>query len=106
MLPVTTDSAGLGYFLMNSAGAEGTQDDGGSEVWIFDLIERKRLGRIVLENWGLALGTSGSGDNRLLAVTAVGQAGLQVDIYRIPSGEFVHTLGITTMPPVYVYGLR
>ena len=106
LLPVTADSAGLGYFLMNPAGADGTQDDGGSEVWVFDLIERKRLGRIALENWGLALGTSGSGKNRLLAVTAIGQAGFQVDIYRIPSGEFVHTLGITMMPPVYVYGLR
>ena len=106
MLPVSADSAGLGYFLMNPAGGEGTQDDGGSEVWVFDLGARKRLGRIALENWGIALGTSGSGDNRLLAVTAAGEAGFQVDIYRIPSGAFVRTLSMALQPPVYVYGSR
>lgn len=103
MKPYATDAAGLGYFLMNPEGGEGTHKDGGSEVWVVDLAKQRRLARIELANWGLSLGTSGSGDNRLLAVT---NADMQVDIYRIPVGEFVHTLGVAPQTPFLVHGAR
>ena len=101
MRPSLADSEGLGYFLMNPEGAEGTHKDGGSEVWVFDLAAGRRIGRIVLENWGISIGTSGAGDNRLLAVT---NADLGVDIYRIPDGDFVHALSIEPQTPFLVHG--
>ncbi len=99
--PYATDSKGLAYFLMNPEGGEGTHKDGGAEVWAFDVESQKRVARIELANWGLSLGTSGTGDGQLLAVT---NANLQVDVYRIPSGEFVHTLGIEPQTPFTIHG--
>ncbi len=99
--PVITDSSGIGYFLMQPDGAEGTHKNGGSEVWVFDMKSHQRKARLVLRNWGLTLGTSGRGANRLLAVT---NDRMQVDIYRLPAGEFVHTLGIEAATPLVVHG--
>jgi methylamine dehydrogenase heavy chain len=95
------DSSGLGYFLMHPDGAEGTHKNGGSEVWLFDLAEGKRLSRIVLKNWGIALGTSGTGDNQLMFVT---NAELGVDVYRVPEGEFVQTLKVALATPFSIHG--
>ncbi len=103
MKPYATDSEGLGYFLMNPEGGEGTHKDGGAEVWVYNLAEQKRLGRIKLQSWGLALGSSGSGDGRLLSVL---NPDMQLEIYRIPDGEFVHTLSIAPQTPFMVYGAQ
>jgi len=99
--PVITDANGVGYFLMQPDGAEGTHKNGGSEVWVFDMKSHERKTRLVLKNWGLTLGTSGRGENRLLAVT---NDQMKVDIYRLPGGEFVHTLGIEAATPLVVHG--
>jgi methylamine dehydrogenase heavy chain len=99
--PVAVDSAGLGYLLMHAEGGEGTHKDGGAQVWIYDLAQRQRLGRIVLKNWGISVGTTGTGDNRLLIVT---NAELALDVYRIPDGEFVQTLNTGAQTPFMVYG--
>jgi len=99
--PVIADADGVGYFLMQPDGAEGTHKNGGSEVWVFDLKKQQRTGRFTLKNWGLSLGVSGRGESRLLAVT---NAEMKVDIYRLPGGEFVHTLGIEAQTPLVVHG--
>ena len=101
LVPVMTDSSGLGYFLMHADGAEGTHKNGGSEVWLFDLAAGRRLSRIVLENWGIALGTSGTGGNQLMFVT---NAELGVDVYRIPEGEYVQTLKVALATPFSIHG--
>ena len=31
--------------LMHPDGEDGTHDNGGSEIWVFDMLERKRLSR-------------------------------------------------------------
>ncbi len=99
--PVITDADGVGYFLMQPDGAEGTHKDGGPEVWVFDLKKHQRMARLVLKNRGLTLGTSGGGKSRLLAVT---NTEMKVDIYRLPAGEFVQTLGIEAETPLAVHG--
>jgi len=99
--PAIADSGGSGYFLMHPNGAEGTHKDGGSEVWVFDLADGARTGRIVLTNWGITLGTSGLRDSRLLFVT---NTDMGVDVYRLPSGEFVHTLSIGAATPFMMRG--
>ncbi len=101
MIPSMVDAAGDGYFLMNPEGGEGTHKDGGMEVWRYDLAKGKRRGRIELSNWGLSLGTSGSGDNRLMLVT---NAEMGIDVYRLPGGEFVKTLNTGAATPFLVHG--
>ena len=101
MAPLMVDSCGTGYALMNPEGGEGTHKDGGAEVWVYDLASGERQGRIELTNWGVSLGTTGSGDNRLMIVT---NADMALDVYRIPSGEFVHTLNTGAQTPFMVYG--
>jgi methylamine dehydrogenase heavy chain len=104
MIPVMADSAGTAYFLMHPEGGEGTHKDGGSEVWVYDLQPGKpgrRSGRIKLENWGLSMGTSGTGEGRLMFVT---NTEMGVDVYRIPQGEFVHTLQTGAATPFMVHG--
>ena len=86
---------------MNPEGGEGTHKDGGAEVWVYDLETGERQSRIELENWGVSLGTTGSGDDRLMIVT---NADMALDVYRIPSGEFVQTLNTGAQTPFMVYG--
>ncbi|MEM7097457.1 MAG: amine dehydrogenase large subunit [Pseudomonadota bacterium] len=89
--PIATDADGMGYVLMNPEGGEGTHKDGGAQVWVVDLAKGNVQSKIDLQTWGVSLGTSGKGDSRLLYVT---NAELGIDVYRIPQGEFVHTLNI------------
>ncbi len=91
----TVDSTGTGYFLMNPEGGEGTHKDGGAEVWAYDLGAGKRTGRVELATWGLSIGTTGTGDNRLLIVT---NADLGIDVYRLPGGEHVQTMSAGQTP--------
>lgn len=98
---ITVDSAGLAYVLMHPDGDEGTHKNGGSEVWVFDLPARQRLARITLENWGLSLGTSGTGEGRLLLVT---NADMGIDVYRLSDASFVHTLQTGAVTPFLVHG--
>ena len=99
--PAIADRSGAGYFLMHPHGAEGTHKDGGSEVWVYDLANGQRTGRIVLTNWGITLGTSGIGDDKLLFVTNTDMA---VDVYTLPSGDFVHTLSVGGATPFMMRG--
>lgn len=103
MTVIVADSEGLGYVLMNPDGAEGTHKDGGAEVWVFDLAAGTRVGRFELANWGLSLGTTGSGDDRLLLVT---NADMTVDVYRVPDGQHIRTLDVGAGTPFLVYGAR
>ena len=98
---IIADSAGTGYVLMHPDGGEGTHKNGGSEVWVYDLAAGKRLNRIELANWGLSLGTSGTGDDRLLFVT---NADMGVDVYAAPGGEFIKPLNTGAQTPFLVHG--
>ena len=100
MMPITVDSAGTGYLLMNPQGGEGTHKDGGTEVWVYDLEMAKRTGRIKLNTRGISLGTTGTGNMRLLIVT---NAEMGLDVYRIPGGDFVQTLSTGAQTPFMVY---
>ena len=98
---ILADSAGYGYVLMHPEGGEGTHKNGGSEVWIYDLAGAKRLKRMELANWGVSMGTSGTGENRLLFVT---NADMGVDVYRAESGEHLRTLSFGAETPFLVHG--
>ncbi len=97
------DAQGLAYVLMHPEGKEGTHDNGGSEVWVYDFKERKRLSRIKLENWGISIGTSGTGEQRYLFVT---NADRDIDLYHIPDGRYVKKLDVGAFGPFHYHGLQ
>ncbi len=99
--PAVADADGMGYFLMHPEGGEGSHKNPGSEVWVYDLAAGKRLAKIELENWGLTVATSGRGDDRLMFVTNVDMG---VDVYRLSTNEFVHTLNLGGTTPFMVHG--
>lgn len=98
---IIVDSAGTGYVLMHPDGGEGTHKNGGGEVWVYDFRTGERQARIELTNWGLSLGTSGKGDNRLLFVTNTDMA---IDVYSLPAGEYMKTLNTGAVTPFIVEG--
>ncbi len=99
---IVEDSAGMGYVLMHPDGAEGTHDNGGSEVWIYDLAAGKRIQRLQMKNWTLALGTTGSGDQRYLFARNIEPV---IDLYHMPSGEHVKSLDLNATEPMLFHGL-
>lgn len=97
------DSAGFGYVLMHPDGKEGTHDNGGSEVWVYDFANQKRLRRFELKTWALSLGTSGGGDQRFLFAM---NSARKIDMYQIPSGDYVKTLDLEVFAPLQFHGLQ
>ena len=100
LVPIASDQEGTGYFLMNPQGGEGTHKDGGAHVWTYDLDKGERTRQIELKTWGLAIGVTGTGDDRLLIVC---NAEMQLDVYRAVTGEYVHTLAIEPQTPFQLY---
>lgn len=96
-----TDDQGRMYILMHPEGHNGTHKDGGPEVWVYDVTERKRVQRIKLENWGVSLAVT-RGTNPVMVVT---NANMQLDVYDANSGSFQQTLSDIVMEtPFVVYG--
>jgi methylamine dehydrogenase heavy chain len=81
---------------MHKDGAEGTQKNGGSEIWIFDIKEQKRVGKIELKTWGVSVALAG---DKLIVTNAE----MQLDIYDTGSGSFSHKFGDGIFTPFIVY---
>ena len=86
--PAEADSAGRLYVLMHAEGAEGTHKDPGSEVWVFDHAEKKRLARITLRLPAISIELT-RGDSPLLVTTNIN---MNVDVYDVRDGNFLRTL--------------
>ena len=100
---MTSDSEGYIYVLMHPEGGEGTHKDPGNEVWVYDLKNKQRKSRIAIKNWGLSVGTSGSGQNKFLLVTNTDMA---IDVYGLPGGEYIRSLTSAGSTPFVVDGLQ
>jgi methylamine dehydrogenase heavy chain len=97
------DDQGRFYVIMHPDGHDGTHNEGGSEVWIFDPDQKARVGRIKLANHGLALAVGG-GEQPLMMVTN-GSMGL--DVYDVASGEHLRTIdGVGQETPLLLYGMK
>ena len=83
------DDQGHYYTIMQPDGAEGTQTHGGSQVWVYDLKNKKRLRVIDTPNWAISIGVS-RGDNPKLVVT---NGELALDVFDAISGELIQTVG-------------
>ena len=100
---VDTDNQGRFYLLMHPDGHEGTQNSGGSEVWVYDAAKHQRVSRIPLKTWGLSIAVSG-GDKPLLLVT---DAEMKLDVYDAGSGRYQRSLeGVGLETPLMAYGVK
>lgn len=99
--PAIGDANGRLYVLMHGHGAEGTHKDGGDQVWIFDAASGKRIGKIELVRWGIALSLS-TGERPQLMVSGAEPV---VDVYGT-DGAHVRTLGVEMSTPLLVHGVR
>ncbi len=93
---IAGDSAGMLYILMHPDGVEGSQKNGGPEVWVFDVGQKKRVRKIPLKTWGVSVAVVGE-------KFIVTNAEMQLDIYDVASGIFSHTFGDGIFTPFIVY---
>jgi methylamine dehydrogenase heavy chain len=84
----SADSADYMYLLMHKDGAEGTHKNPGSEVWVFDADNKKRVKRIPLQLPGMVIEVS-KGQFPWLYVTNVD---MNIDVYDAKTGEHIRTL--------------
>jgi len=82
------DSLGNMYLLMHKDGREGTHKYPGMEVWVFDVLNKKRIRRIPLQLPGLVVEVS-QDKSPWLYVTNVE---MNVDVYDALSGKHIRTL--------------
>ncbi|MBL4837271.1 MAG: hypothetical protein JKY34_06795 [Kordiimonadaceae bacterium] len=93
---IAGDTGDVFYILMHPNGAEGTQKNGGPEVWIYNAAEKKRIGKIELKTWGLSLAVA---SDRLIVTNAE----MQLDIYDLTTNTYAHTYGDGLFTPFIVY---
>jgi len=86
---LSADGHGNLYVLMQKDGAEGSHKDGGSEVWVYDVDDKRRVRRIQLQTWGVTIEAT-KGDTAYLAVV---NADMAIDVYDARSGELIRTIG-------------
>ncbi len=100
---IDKDDMGRFYILMHPDGHDGTQNEGGSEVWVYDAKKQKRMARIALRSWAVTLGV-GKGKNPLLMVTSGDMA---LEVYDAASGAYLRTIedaGQET--PLMIFGVK
>ena len=99
---IDTDSEGNFYILMHPEGHEGTQNEGGSQIWVVDASGKSIKRKITLRTWGLSLALTRNAEP-LIAVT---NADMNLDVYSVDGGHLrtITDLGLET--PLIVYGVR
>lgn len=84
----SADSAGNMYLLMHKDGAEGSHKNPGMEVWVFDVLKKKRVNRIPLQLPGIVIEVS-KDKSPWLYVTNVE---MNIDVYEANTGKHIRTL--------------
>ncbi len=86
--PAAADSTRRLYVLMHEDGAEGSHDNPGSEIWVFDPVQRKRVERIPLTLPAFAFDITAGAAPRIVATNIE----MSLDVYDARSGRHVNTL--------------
>lgn len=95
-----TDDQGHLFIIMNPHGQEGTQTQGGPQVWMFDVKSHKKIKTFDIPNWAVSIAVT-HGENPLLVVT---NAAMALDIFDISSGEFSHNISnFGAFTPLTIY---
>ena len=82
------DEQGLFYIIMNPDGHDGSQTQGGTQVWVFDVKNKKRLRTIDTPNWAVSMAVS-RGKNPLLVIT---NGEMNLDIFDTNDGHLIQTI--------------
>ena len=83
------EASGRLFVLMHADGEDGSHKGGGTEVWVFDVNAKKRIGRIVLKEWGVSIEVT-QGEDPYLAVT---NGNMDLDVYSVDTGEWLRFIG-------------
>lgn len=83
------EASGQLFVLMHPDGEDGSHKGGGTEVWVFDVNAKKRVGRIVLKEWGVSIEVT-QGEDPYLAVT---NGNMDLDVYSVDTGEWLRFIG-------------
>ena len=83
-----TDSTGRLYVLMHDGGGEGSHDNPGSEIWVFDPASKTRVNRIALALPAIAFDIT-SGPAPKIVTTNIE---MNVEVYDARSGEHLNTI--------------
>lgn len=82
------DDKGLLYSIFQPQAQEGSQTQGGTQIWVFDVKARERVRVIDTPNWAISIAVT-RGENPLLIVT---NGELNLDVFNAQNGEHVQTL--------------
>ena len=100
---IDTDQAGNFYLIMQANGHEGSQGEGGAEVWVVNAKTKQRLRRIKLHTQGLSLGVTRE-PQPLLVVT---NTDMNLDVYRADNGTYIRTIsGFGQETPLMIFGVQ
>ncbi|MDI9347482.1 MAG: amine dehydrogenase large subunit [Methylacidiphilales bacterium] len=85
---IDQDEQGNFYIIMHENSAEGTQNHGGSQIWVFNAKTKKRINVIQTPDWAISLGVT-RGPKPLLIVT---NGKLSLDIFDPEAGKLIQTI--------------
>jgi methylamine dehydrogenase heavy chain len=88
--PVAGDGDKMLYVLMQPDAREGSYKEPGSEVWVFDVVNKVRTQRLRLVHPGSSIALTHSAQPLLLV-----QSGERLDVYEPQSGSLVRSLNAT-----------
>lgn len=97
---IDNDDQDLAYIIMNPNGAEGTQTQGGPQVWVFDLQKKQKIKAIDIPNWAVSIAVTHGKDPALVVTNAA----MGLDIFDAKTGELIQNLtnfGVVTPLTVY-----
>ena len=101
---IDSDDLGRFYILMHPDGSNDSYQGGGSEIWVYDPAKEKRVARIPLKEWGLALAVS-RGKEPWVMVT--NPTDMSMEVYDGLSGKFIRTItGFGQSTPLTLHGAR
>ncbi len=83
-----TDSSRRLYVMMHENGREGSHDDPGSEIWVFDTGNKTRVQRIPLTLPAIAFDITGGASPRIVTTNIE----MNLEIYDALSGEHINTI--------------
>jgi methylamine dehydrogenase heavy chain len=96
---IDKDDQGNIYIIMHPDGHDGSQQHGGTEIWVFDSKQEKRIARYPVQSWAISIGV-GRGENPLLVLT---NGDLLLEVYDAHNGEFIRTIDAALETPLMIH---
>lgn len=99
---IDSDEQGNIYVIMHPDGHEGSQQQGGTEIWVFNSKTGKRISRYPVQSWAISLGVS-RGKTPLLMLT---NGEMQQEVYDAMSGKYIRTISAGLETPLVIIGSK